>query len=295
MSTPHSRLRTSTRLALILWLALLHPGCGNRTELDARSLSVGNGGMSGLSGASNGGSTSPSGGTSFVAGGASSESCVYKGITYQVDETFWDWDADPCLHCTCYGSGYGFVACSSSPCMECRVQSGTNQGALLLIAGDSIPAGDGCNTCTCLPGSRPTGIAAVSCTQRDCVGSCSYAGTMHANKDSFAATDGCNTCTCSNGSVLCTKNACACEPALEYWRDYSDMSPNGCDPRDLTCPEGSAPFGNACGCGCEQSVECPAYFDCWASPMDDMPPAPDRSSCATSALFLKCPLTPLFM
>lgn len=47
---------------------------------------------------------------------------------------------------------------------------------------------------------------------------------------------------------------------------------------DFVCPELTTYFGNACGCGCEQSADCPEYFNC-------MPPSP----CDEDAIKTKCP------
>jgi len=70
--------------------------------------------------------------------------------------------------------------------------------------GDSFPAADGCNTCSCADGD-------VSCTEMACPdpASCTYGDTVYQDGDSFPADDGCNTCSCADGSVACTAMACA--------------------------------------------------------------------------------------
>ena len=35
-----------------------------------------------------------------------------------------------------------------------------------------------------------------------------------------------------------------------------------CQVIDFGCDEGLVGFGNDCGCGCEQSAECPPVLDC---------------------------------
>jgi hypothetical protein len=85
-------------------------------------------------------------------------------------------------------------------------------------AGESVPAGDGCNTCMCNPSSRE-----VQCTLRLCLpdsgttnpgadgpSQCEYQGTMVSANETVPAGDGCNTCTCdpSYGHVICTRSVC---------------------------------------------------------------------------------------
>jgi hypothetical protein len=80
---------------------------------------------------------------------------------------------------------------------------------------------------------------------------------------SFPSIDGCNNCQCdSDGSVGCTKQLCECDPAAEWYRNYVGNSPEQCAVIDFGCFESAAYFDNACGCGCEQSAECPPFFDC---------------------------------
>ena len=52
------------------------------------------------------------------------------------------------LHCTCEGSGDFF--CPAKPCQEPRCVVGRDESAVSLGRGSRpVPAGDGCNTCTC--------------------------------------------------------------------------------------------------------------------------------------------------
>ncbi len=138
--------------------------------------------------------------------------------------------------------------------------------------GESFPAGDGCNTCSCEPDGT------VGCTLMWCA-SCQYAGVIYQPGDSFPALDGCNTCTCDDmGNVGCTELACPCDPEAEWWRDYVATDPETCMVIDYVCPTNTTMFGNACGCGCEQDPSCPEWFDC-------MPPAP----CDMEKIKEECP------
>jgi hypothetical protein len=96
---------------------------------------------------------------------------------------------------------------------------------------------------------------------------CVYGGADYNAGDSFPARDGCNTCDCvSNAdntvSVSCTEQACVCNPDAELYRKYSTTSPDACMTADITCPDNTTMFTNDCGCGCEQSEQCPDVFDC---------------------------------
>jgi hypothetical protein len=76
-------------------------------------------------------------------------------------------------------------------------------GASYKAGDEAIPAGDGCNTCSC------NADGTVTCTRKAC--GCVVEGTVDlAPFDStFTAGDGCNTCTClPDGTVTCTKMAC---------------------------------------------------------------------------------------
>ena len=35
---------------------------------------------------------------------------------------------------------------------------------------------------------------------------------------------------------------------------------------DFICDENTSYFGNECGCGCEQSLDCPKFIDCTPGP-----------------------------
>lgn len=92
---------------------------------------------------------------------------------------------------------------------------------------------------------------------------CKYDGAEYAAGETFPASDGCNTCTClEGGNVACTEKACLCEPDKEWWRDYISLDPEQCRVIFFVCPEHTTYFSNPCGCGCEQSSDCPEWINC---------------------------------
>jgi len=115
---------------------------------------------------------------------------------------------------------------------------------------------------------------------------CDYNGTPYGPGSSFRAGDGCNTCTCFGGedagTVACTKRDCACNPTMEaQQRAYVGTSAQSCATIRYTCPQHTTPFSNDCGCGCEQDVACPDWFDC--------SPTPGAMACDPVALKTMCP------
>ena len=146
--------------------------------------------------------------------------------------------------------------------------------------GSSFPAGDGCNTCTCVDnGGQPTAECTlaecvsctyegmtyqpgetwsadrfdcntctcnedgtVACTELECGGwSCEYLGVYYAEGDSFPAIDGCNTCTClAGGGLACTDVGC----------------PGACELQGEVVVEGATvPLGDGCNtCTCSGSM-----------------------------------------
>jgi hypothetical protein len=75
-----------------------------------------------------------------------------------------------------------------------------------------------------------------------------------------------------------TDGVCPCDPAKEWWRKYVSTDVEECKVLKYYCQPYTWYFSNACGCGCEQSDECPEWINC-------MPPAPQ--SCTD--LKKKCP------
>ena len=135
--------------------------------------------------------------------------------------------------------------------------------------GDSFPSSDGCNTCYCMEDGK------VSCTEMAC--GCSYGGSFYELGESLWAMDACNKCTCMNAGVGCTKVYCPCN-GQEWFRTYMGKSADECAVIKFFCPENTHYFKNDCGCGCQQSPECPQWFNC-------MPPSP----CDIEAIKWQCP------
>jgi hypothetical protein len=239
-----------------------------------------------------------------TAAGGSADVCEQDGKTYEIGETF----ARECHTCQCTRAG---IDCTDQPCVTPCTYQGKQYAP-----GQSFPAGDGCNNCFC-SGDGSVGCTlmdcssalcfyagqtyspgqtfpatdgcnhcacqsdgSVVCTEKDCAAICVYGGKTYTPEDGvFPSLDGCNTCQCTNeGFVSCTELACSCNPAAEWWREYVATSPQDCMVIDYACPENTIAFSNACGCGCEQSQQCPQFFDC-------MPPA----SCNEAELKKKCP------
>lgn len=85
---------------------------------------------------------------------------------------------------------------------------------------------------------------------------CDYNGVSYAVGQSFPAPDGCNTCTCNASGVTCGQKQCVCDPDNEPWRNYVG-TPATCPTIRYTCQDGTRPFQNACGCGCERPQPTP--------------------------------------
>jgi len=105
--------------------------------------------------------------------------------------------------------------------------------------------------------------------------------------------------TCRELSVCCSTIWCAtsvgsggtggsggvasCDPEREHDRVYAGDSPEACMVIRWPCPLNAEWFSNACGCGCEQSADCPEFVDCM--------PGPDpRPGCSADEL-ARCPYT----
>ena len=139
-------------------------------------------------------------------------------------------------------------------------------GGHLLKNGETLPSTDDCNTCVCETQiDQPDcgqDMAQVTCTQLDCTGSCRYAGQWYRSGANFRATDGCNQCSCFDGTVSCGNSTCSCDAGWQYWRYYEKADAGQCDTIDFACRAGTSVFTNACGCGCEESPDCPAFMVC---------------------------------
>jgi hypothetical protein len=200
---------------------------------------------------------------------------------------------DGCNTCTCQMDGT--LACTMRACM----------GPLVCDAGLADCDGDesnGCetnlerspdncgqcgNVCLSATGAMQRCVAGM-CASTDGGGTCVYQGTDYELGDSFQARDGCNVCTCSGdemgAAVECTTLGCMCNPSNETnYREYVGMSAAECMAMDLVeCPDHTSYFGNECGCGCQQSDECPASYHCGRN---------ETMTCAD--LEVRCPYTEL--
>jgi hypothetical protein len=127
--------------------------------------------------------------------------------------------------------------------------------------GESIPARDSCNTCTCLDGQ-------VACTARGCAEpQCTYDGRMYDVGDTFMSTDGCNTCSCAGTNlVACTERACNVEPL-------------SCDSAGTTLASGQSIYDGCNTCTCfDGSMQC-TLIDC-AVPCASAAECADDAYCA---------------
>jgi hypothetical protein len=126
------------------------------------------------------------------------------------------------------------------------------------------------------------GACQITSIPRD---TCVYGGVEYQPGQEFPSRDGCNTCSCMDEtgpttSIVCTDAACACDPENEPYRHYVSDSPDTCALIDYACTDNTTHFTNECGCGCEQSTECPETIDC----------TPMSGSC-NEPLAARCPYT----
>jgi hypothetical protein len=92
----------------------------------------------------------------------------------------------------------------------CRLSDGS-----VAPLGRLVPAGDGCNHCTCNPGGWSCSELACN-TPRPAMARYTNDGRCHLTNDSVATVgtvapsdDGCNHCRCEVGGWACTEMACA--------------------------------------------------------------------------------------
>ncbi|MGC4064060.1 MAG: hypothetical protein QM784_05355 [Polyangiaceae bacterium] len=223
------------------------------------TLSSSVGGLRNFGGSSWGGSTViATGGAGGVTGG---NECFVDGKWFSAGAII---SGDPCSSCVCLSGGG--VACSGSGAAPPPPVARCVYGGVDLASGDVVPSLEGCATCTCTASTSQCSVfTQVICEPMNCTGSCSYAGWTYANGATFPATDGCNSCRCSAGKVSCTEVGCACNPNSETWRYYELHDPTSCASAGFTCPSGTVRFDNQCGCGCEQSLDCPDAHQCASS------------------------------
>lgn len=161
--------------------------------------------------------------------------CRWQGEVHVQGEV---WSGPAGESCTCAPPAAEAV-CTPPPPVSCPWMGGT------VDPGWTFPSPDGCNTCWCDEQSGQ-----VLCTLIGCL--CHQLGFSTLVGTSYLALDGCNTCTClAQDQPSCTELPCVCDPPSEWWLSYASAEPAGC--ADTVCPAYTAPFQNACGCGCAQT------------------------------------------
>jgi hypothetical protein len=252
----------STRTGLVtecsVWLASIATlvslaNCGG----DAQGTSNGSAGAGGAGASANAG-TSATG----------ADGCIVDGVHYPVG-AYYPIQGRGCgAGCYCMGQG---VAPQCNYGSNIVILADCSYGGYRLEPGDRVPSVDDCNSCQCPVTGASCSMNAeqpVICTNLDCTGACSYAGRRYPSGESFPSTDGCNQCSCANGTVSSDDAACPCAPNQEGWRRYDKTNADDCATIDFECPTGSSVFTNACGCGCEQSPDCPSYIQCQTTGAD---------------------------
>jgi hypothetical protein len=191
--------------------------------------------------------------------------CIGGDRAYRVGDT---WN-DGCNDCVCNEDRT--ITCTAAECLvSCEHQGQTYQ------VGESWPAGDGCNLCSC---SEVNGTGSVQCTGVSCGTPCVYAGVQREPGAMFTSLGGCNDCTCNfDGTVTCETQECPCDAASDWWRFYESTDVVACRALRYDCPANTTSFANDCGCGCEQDHTCGPSYDC-------RPP----NQCDVEALRAACP------
>ncbi len=170
-----------------------------------------------------------------------------------------------------FASAFGAFAVSSG-CNQVTVAGVCTYGDEEYSVGESFPAGDGCNTCTCEEGGG------VACSEMGCIEGCEHDGELVPIGQSVPAGDGCNTCTCGEGGFLaCTTMACV--TCLHEGQSYPPGSsfPAGDGCNTCTCDE----MGNV---GCTE-MACPSceYLGQTYSVGDEFPAGDGCNTCTCGA------------
>jgi hypothetical protein len=170
---------------------------------------------------------------------------------------------------------------------------GCQVGDRFVPVGETIPAGDGCNQCTC------TRAGVLACTEIACPG-CLVDGEFHERGDTFPAGDGCNICICrEDGHVACTLRPCPiCPPPEPTSEELCERTEGTWD--EDSCGHyrcGEFPFCDAiipgCNCGPDRNfreglgcVKDPACRD-GCGPGHECPPGSECNPCPPDP---SCPL-----
>lgn len=166
----------------------------------------------------------------------------------------------------CQGAACGTGSCSVG---AYRYQDGAR----------GIPAGDGCNTCSCEDGQAACTTMACNVGGGNTAGNGSGGGANGCMVDGepvsngaadIAAPDGCNTCSCVNGELVCTAIGCtstSCTYNGVFYEDGDSFeATDGCN--TCTCVEGEV----ACTqIGCVEPGQCSINEECEMSEMCQFP------------------------
>jgi len=195
-----------------------------------------------------------------------------------------------------FGAGLlGIVVAGGCGHSDTQVGSvnGPVAGGACGTAGTTLPAGDGCNTCTCGSNghwactleacggctkgdSKPAGDGCNTCTcQADGSWACTLLGCVDCTPGTTKpAGDGCNTCSCTDtGTWACTEKACsACNPG------DTKPSDDGCN--TCACSAGGQWLCTLRACASPDAGQCPAAR-----------PAAPGTACLAVVTWAKDPVT----
>jgi len=156
----------------------------------------------------------------------------------------------------------------------------------MVAPGASVPAPDGCNTCSCGPDGQ------LACTKIGCIKDpppaqvCTYDGKTYKVGESVPSGDSCNTCGCTEQGVVCTLIGC---PDLPPPPDAAKCEYNG-----TTYSDGdSFPSSDGCNtCSCNAgSVGCTKRA-CLPKPTDCVRTGCSGQLCADQAVVSTCEYRP---
>ncbi|HKO90587.1 MAG TPA: hypothetical protein VJU61_05520 [Polyangiaceae bacterium] len=154
------------------------------------------------------------------------------------------------------GGNAGGGDCEGQSCASVPGGSCSLDGVTYASGVSGIPAGDGCNSCSCEDGE-------LGCTLMECETSTCHSGALTlADGASQLSSDGCNICTCNAGALACTDRACpttpaGCEYAGERLADgESRPSTDGCN--TCSCSDGQMLCTErGCNTTCYAAIDCP--------------------------------------
>ncbi|MBA3546986.1 MAG: hypothetical protein H0T76_10925 [Nannocystis sp.] len=172
--------------------------------------------------------------------------------------------------------GLTLSACDFGP----KMIGNETDGAVECQDGETKPADDGCNTCSCIDGEW-------GCTEKACEGQTTVPA-MCQDGESKPADDGCNTCSCIDGQWGCTEKGCEGVTTSGY--DPSDTDVNTSTSTTTLATDGSSTGAT------DTDGEPPPVIPCEgeAVPLGDIttlmaytksqvPPKPDNTSTSGTA------------